>query len=152
MRPQDLRRTRLFRGLSDELLSHLVQLAREIRFERGDIIFAEGSPGDTFLLIHDGEVQISKDVPGFGDEIVAILSGGECLGEMSLVDDAPRSAEALAMSDWRCSVIKRSDLEALLRDDQGLAHEFLWSLVRELSGRLREMNAKMTLLSAAGKF
>ena len=152
MRPQDLRRIRLFRGLGAELLGRLVDLATEIRFERGEVIFTEGSPGDTFLLIHEGEVQISNHVPGFGDETIAILSMGDCLGEMSLIDDAPRSAEALAMSDCRCSVIKRADLETLLNDDQALAHEFLWSLVRQLTGRLREMNAKMTLMAAAGKF
>ena len=62
---------------------------------------------------------------------------------MSLIDDEPRSAHAIANTDVDLMVIDRSDFEKLLSEDKELAYKLLWSLVRTLSQRLRETNEKI---------
>ena len=76
---------------------------------------------------------------------------GSSIGEMALIEDAPRSADALAHEKTRLFVLGRGDLEDLLFLDRDLAYEFLWKLVRLLSARLRETTDKMTFLSVAGE-
>lgn len=152
MQAYDLRRIQLFRETGSHVLERIAALSARVQYEAGEQIFTEGDEGDRFYLIHDGEVRISKLVPGFGVEALTILQGGECFGEMALIDRTPRSADAVAESDVILYEIERKALMDLLDSDVALANELLWSLVHTMSARLREMNAKMTLLAAAGKF
>jgi len=148
-----LREIYLFKNLSERVLGEVAALAYTEEFNRGEKIVSEGEAGDKFYLILSGEVRISKTIVGIGEEALAILKPGNYFGEMALLDDeSTRSADATA--DKRCtlSVITRRDLEQLLSQNKDLAYELLWSFVRTLSSRLRETNAKMTFLAAAGKF
>jgi CRP-like cAMP-binding protein len=147
-----LREIYLFQNLSGRALFKVASLARTEEYGYGQRIFSEGDKGDRFYLIRDGKVRISKHIPGIGDEALAILEAGECFGEMALIDEAPRSADAIADKSCLLSVITREDFKTLLSSDKDLAHELLWAFVRTLSARLRETNAKMTFLAAAGKF
>jgi CRP/FNR family transcriptional regulator, cyclic AMP receptor protein len=142
----------LFRNLPERVLALVAALAQTERFGGGERIFEEGQPGDKFYLILEGKVRISKSIAGLGEEALAILGEGEYFGEMALIDDAPRSADAIADERATLSVIARQDFVDLLNRNKDLAYELLWGLVRTLSGRLRETNAKMTFLAAAGRF
>jgi CRP-like cAMP-binding protein len=62
---------------------------------------------------------------------------------MAMVDDAPRSADALAHSACALAVIARDDLDQLMFVDKDLAYDLLWTFVRTLSTRLRETNEKI---------
>ena len=87
-----------------------------------------------------------------GEEALTILRPGQAFGEMALIDDCPRSADALGHERCRLFVLSKQDLEDLLFVDRDLAYDLLWKMVRVLSGRLRETTNKMTFLSFAGKF
>src|SRR5215510_1875226 len=65
---------------------------RREHFEQNETIFREGDWGDSLYIIVDGEVEITRDVPGRGDVPLARLRRGECFGEMGLVRQMPRSA------------------------------------------------------------
>jgi len=91
-------------------------------------------------------------VPGIGEEALAILKGGDYFGEMALIDDFPRSADARIHETARLFVISKEQLEQLLFIDRDLAYELLWNFVRTLSNRLRETNDKMTFLAASSRF
>lgn len=147
-----LREIYLFKNLSERVLGEVAALAFTEEYRRGETIFSEGSMGDKFYLILQGNVRISKTIQGIGEEALAILKEGSYFGEMALLDEAPRSADAIAERRCVLSVITRGDFERLLSQNKELAYELLWSFVRTLSGRLREMNDKMTFLSAAAKF
>ena len=98
-------------------------------------------------------MRISRNVPGMGEEALAVLRAGTYFGEMALIDDFPRSAPTrIAHEECRLFVIRKEDLEDLLFVDRDLAYELLWSFVRTLSGRLRETNDKMTFLSVTNRF
>jgi CRP-like cAMP-binding protein len=147
-----LAKTKFFEGLPQGYLLRIADLGREEEHRGGEKVFAEGDKGDKFYLILDGAVRISRIVPGMGEEALAILKGGDYFGEMSLIDDSPRSAHALVHEKCRLFSLRREDLEDLLFVDRNLAYELLWRWVRTLSARLRESNNKMTFLATTSKF
>ena len=83
-------------GLSASELRLLAKYSREQSFVTDAMIFAEGEPGDSLYIVVDGAVRISRMVPGMGEECLLILSRGEVFGELALIDDRPRSADARA--------------------------------------------------------
>jgi CRP/FNR family transcriptional regulator, cyclic AMP receptor protein len=142
----------LFRDLHTEGVERLAAICAEETYRVGDVIFKEGEVGDKLYLILEGRVRISREVSGMGEEALAILGPGAAFGEMSLIDDFPRSADARVHERCRVLVLTKSALEDLLFLDKDLAYEILWTFVRILSARLRETNDKATFLSVTGKF
>lgn len=147
-----LAKINIFSGLPPAHLRRIAEIGTEETHAHGASIFAEGDPGDKFYLILDGAVRISRIVPGMGEEALAILRSGAYFGEMSLIDDSPRSAHALVHERCKLFVISKRDLEDLLFVDRDLAYELLWNFVRTLTSRLRETNDKMTFLATTNKF
>jgi CRP-like cAMP-binding protein len=142
----------LFSGLPHAHLRRVVDIGLEEAYKSGATIFSEGTPGDKFYLVVEGAVRISRIVPGMGEEALAVLRPGNYFGEMSLIDDAPRSATVVCHEKCRLFVVHRKDLEDLLFVDRDLAYELLWNWVRTLSRRLRATNDKMTFLATTSKF
>jgi len=142
----------LFADLPQEHLRRLVDIGIEEQYRLGATIFSEGDLGDQFYVILEGAVRISRIVPGMGEEALAVLRPGAYFGEMSLIDDAPRSATSICHEACRVFVIHRRDLEDLMFVDRDLAYELLWNWVRTLSRRLRATNDKMAFLATTSKF
>ncbi len=142
----------LFSGLPRGHLQRVVDIGLEESYKSSATIFEERAPGDKFYMIVEGAVRISRFVPGMGEEALAVLRPGAYFGEMSLIDDAPRSATAVCHEKCRLFVVNRRDLEDLLFVDRDLAYELLWNWVRTLSRRLRATNDKMTFLATTSKF
>jgi CRP-like cAMP-binding protein len=149
---QSLSRSALFEGINDKHLQRLMGIGFEEQFKKGEYIFREDDPGDKFYLVLEGAVRITRQVPGMGEEALAILESGAAFGEMALIEDFPRSADAIVHQDCRLFVVRKEDLEDLLFLDRDLAYEVLWKMVRVLSARLRETTNKMAFLTFAGKF
>ena len=142
----------VFSGLPAVHLRRVVEIGVEEEYKKNASIFAEGDTGDKFYLVLEGAVRVSRFVPGMGEEALAVLREGAYFGEMSLIDEAPRSATILAHERSRLFVVNRRDLEDLLFVDRDLAYELLWNFVRTLSRRLRATNDKMTFLATSSKF
>lgn len=142
----------IFRALHRDGIERIAAICSEESYRLGDVIFKEGEIGDKLYLILEGKIRISREVAGMGEEALAILGPGQAFGEMSLVDDFPRSADARVHEACRVLVLTKSALEDLLFLDKDLAYEILWNFVKLLSARLRETNDKMTFLSVTGKF
>lgn len=147
-----LGRIHLFGGINEEGLRLIASIAREESYRGGEVIFKEASTGGELYLILEGKVRISRDVSGMGEEALAVLSPGDAFGEMSLIDDFPRSADARVHERCRLLVLEKDAMEDLLFLQKDLAYEILWNFVKILSSRLRETNDKMTFLSVTGKF
>jgi CRP/FNR family cyclic AMP-dependent transcriptional regulator len=97
-------------------------------------------------------VRISRQGPGMGEEALAILRASDYFGEMALIDDFPRSADAIAHESCKLLVLTKERVADLLFVDRDLAYDLLWSFVRTLSARLRETNDKMTFLAVSSRF
>lgn len=147
-----LARIHMFHGLSRRSLERIAAIAAEESHPLGTTLFRAGDPGDKLYLILEGKVRISRDVPGLGEEALAVLGEGDYFGEMALVDDAPRSADARVHERCKLLVIDKDAMQHLLFLHKEIAYEILWNVVRTLAARLREANEKLTFLAASGKF
>jgi hypothetical protein len=151
-RVEQLARVPFFEGLTPEALALIAQVTTLEAHALGTRIFQFGDPGDKLFIIVEGKVRISREVSGLGEEALAVLGPGEVFGEMSLLDEAPRSADARAHERCRLLVISKDSFDDLLFLHKALAYEVLWACVRMLASRLRETNDKLTFLSTSGKF
>ncbi len=142
----------LFAGLKPAALELVAQVATEETHARGTKIFRHGEPGDKLYLILEGKVRISREVPGMGEEALVVLGPGQVFGEMALLDESPRSADANVHETCRVLAIPKDGFDDLLFLYKDLAYEVLWSIVRMLAERLRETNDKLTFLSTSNKF
>ncbi len=131
-------------GLSAQELRLLAKYSREGSYPADAVIFVEGDPGDCLYIVVDGKVRISRMVPGMGEECLSILARGEVFGELALIDEQPRSADARA-HNGPCTVfsISRSLLSEVLSMDPDAAVQFLNLLCRLLCRRLRAMNERL---------
>ena len=148
-----LRQTDLFQGLTPEELGKITGISAKEAHDAGAVVFEEGRTGEKFYLILKGEVRISKLIPGVGEEALVILKKGSYFGEMSLIDNQPRSAHAICNKPSELMVIEQADFEKLLQKDKELAYKLLWTFLRTLSRRLRETNDKiMGFFAMTGPF
>jgi len=131
-------------GLSAQELRLLAKYSNEKSYSANGLIFGEGDRGDNLYIVVNGSVRISRNVPGMGEECLTILKRGEVFGEMALIDDQPRSADARAhTSGSTVFSISRSLLEEVLSMDPDAAVQFLNLLCRLLCRRLRAMNQRL---------
>lgn len=147
-----LKKVALFEGLTQSQLHRVASIARPRGYEAGACLFHEGDTGREMFIILEGKVRISQQVPGMGEEALAILEKGQYFGEMSVIEDIPRSADAFAHTSCTVWVIEREHLDQLMFTDKDLAYVLLWSFVRTLSVRLRETNEKMKTFLALSRF
>ncbi len=135
-----LRSIPLFRGLGQSELEALAAPLREKIYARGTFILTQGQPGDALFLIGSGQVKIAVFAEDGREVILAVLAGGGFFGEMSLLDDEPRSAHVIAMTEATLYQLRREDFRARLRSspDLGIA------MLKELSRRLRRADETIT--------
>lgn len=132
------------RGLSAAEMKLLATFSSEERFREGSMMFREGDKGDKLYIVLDGRVRISKFIPGVGEEALTVLDRGDFFGEMALIDEKPRSADAKAHDgDATVLSIDRATLNEILSMDPHASLQFLNLLCRMISRRLREINDKI---------
>ena len=141
-------------GLTHMEANFMATLSGAERFAPGETIFREGTPGEKLYVILDGEVRISKHIPGTGEEALAILGRGEIFGEMALVDQRPRSADSVAHDEGaECLVIDGSVLSGLLDIEKISSPSLLKVLCSTVARRLRVLDEKIVgwyMLSGGG--
>lgn len=106
---------------------------RTLEFGRGRFIFHEGDLGTEMFIIQKGQVEILQESPS-GSRQLAVLEKGDFFGEMSILEDLPRSAAARALSDVKVIMIDGSTFDSMLRANP----EIVVRIMRKLSRRVRE--------------
>ena len=152
MNTELIKQAAIFSDLDDNEIERIAEISNEQEFKFGQKIFKEGEPGNRLYIIATGEVRISRDVPGSGEEALAVLKQGACFGEMSVFDRSERSTDAIANTDCTLVTITRSDFEMLLDFDRDLGYKVLWRVVRLLSERLRVTNENLRSFLAMSMF
>jgi len=150
---QLLKKISLFETLLEHELAKIEKICRSEDVAKDTVIFKEGDAGDRCYVILQGEVRISKFIPNIGEEALAVLKPGDYFGEMSLIDNFPRSAHAIANSESKVLSISKTEFDKILIMDRELGYKLLWAFTKTLSKRLRETNEKLAgFLALSGGF
>ncbi len=136
----------LFSDVSDADLSSIASLLIERRFPKHKTIVEEGFAGDYMYVIAEGRVKVTKFSGDGREKILEFLEEGDFFGEMSLLDDSPRSASVEALSDVRILALARGDFLSLLMRSRDLA----LAVIQELTPRLRQVDEQASSLSFHG--
>ncbi len=121
--------------LDEQLRSQQVEpCIRE--FKAGEVIFEEGDPGDGLYAILDGMVRISTYVSQSASHVLTEFKKGDFFGEMSIINNAPRSASATAQRDSRLVFVSTEQMTELMEQSP----EIVFALLRAFSHRMREFN------------
>jgi CRP/FNR family transcriptional regulator, cyclic AMP receptor protein len=131
----------LFASLPEADQQNLTSLLRRKNLGKGEILFQQGDEGTALYIIVQGRIKISLS-RRMDNVTLAILGQGEFLGEMALLDDLPRSADAIALEDSLLYVLNRKDFLSFLSNNPHTVYAILNSLSRRLrntDGQLAEM-------------
>jgi GNAT superfamily N-acetyltransferase len=123
----------LFGGLNPEQIKRLASVCTVLTFEPEALIFREGGESDRLYVVLDGQVDITIESIGS----VGFVTGGECLGELSLLTDAPHSATASARTAVETAVLNRRDLAQLIRLRPDIGIQIYKNLAMGLGEKLK---------------
>jgi CRP/FNR family transcriptional regulator, cyclic AMP receptor protein len=127
-----LKQVPLFADLADEDIRALMAIARKRTFRSGEVIFHRDDPGQVLYVIKEGKVKIYLISPE-GQEISLVVYGkGECFGEFSIIDDLPRSSNAVALEKVECYTLQRSDFHNAIMKNPKIAIQLLEVLTKRL--------------------
>jgi CRP-like cAMP-binding protein len=126
-----LREFPLFSGLEGEYFETLAALAQHVAVPAGTSLFEEGSQGDKFYVILEGEMEVTRREGG-ETLTLAVLGPGGFLSEMSLLEDRPRTASARALQDTELIAIEPDDFRDLLHRSPGAAVDMLQTVTARL--------------------
>jgi signal transduction histidine kinase len=126
-----LRKVPLFANLPDADLEQLCLQVEEISLKAGELLFSEGSIGQSAYVIQQGQLEIYKTSDGKHIQL-AVRQPGEVIGEMALLQAAPRSASAQAVSECRLIVISHEQMDHLLNSSPSASRTMLSTITERL--------------------
>ncbi|HYH44868.1 MAG TPA: cyclic nucleotide-binding domain-containing protein [Thermoanaerobaculia bacterium] len=130
--------------LSNLEINFLASLSREKKYQPNQVLFREGDEADEMYVVLEGRVMISKEIPGAGEEALAFLERGDYFGEMALIDNQARSANAKAHDQGAVVLgIPREVLHGILDIQKLSSLRLLKILCTLVATRLRELDDKV---------
>lgn len=126
-----LERVPIFSGLSQKELRSIASSSKEKKFQAGQTMVSEGESGVGFFLIIEGRAEVRS-----GGKVLSRLEQGQFFGEMTLLDEQPRSADVMAVDPTKCLVFTVWDFHGMIRTYPKMARE----IMKEMARRLRLTN------------
>ncbi len=117
----------IFSGLDKKHRKELASQGREISYKPGTAIVSQGAMGVGFFLILEGKAEVRNK-----NKVLATLSKGQFFGEMSLVDDSPRSADVVALEPTKCWAITSWAFASVIKSNPEIALGMLKEVVKRL--------------------
>jgi signal transduction histidine kinase/CRP-like cAMP-binding protein len=133
---ENLRNNILFKGFSDKEYASIRKQLKEHRYRADEVIFTNESMGDDLFLIAEGRVKITKTTKYGEETVLAFLHEMDFFGELSMIDEQPRSATAIAVEDSILYSLSKKDFDKLIYNRQ----PFTINLLRNISRRIRTSN------------
>jgi CRP/FNR family transcriptional regulator, cyclic AMP receptor protein len=134
-----VRRAPLFAALDDDGAAALRASMSQATVGRGEVVFAEGEPGDRLYVIVDGKVKLGQTSADGREQVLAVLGPGGMFGELSLFDPGRRTSTATAVTDTVLLGLGQRDLRPWLTGRPEVAE----ALLQALAQRLRRTNEAM---------
>ena len=122
----------LFSGLHEDELESVASIATRRHYAKNTIIINEGDETDSLYLILTGKVKIVLSDEDGKEITISVLEPNDYFGELSLIDEEPRSARVVTMEDCQLSIIHRSDFTHVLDGNPDLVRNLLKGLTRRL--------------------
>jgi CRP-like cAMP-binding protein len=141
-----LRAHKLLATLPDKDMDELEQLLKPLRLRSGEVVFKQGEIGKTMLLVADGMLRLDWTGPRGETATLGNIRQGEFVGEMALLDPAPRSATITAASDCLCFEMSDTDLVVLQARSPVAAARLVSALTQVLTRRIRDGNRQLEAL------
>jgi CRP/FNR family transcriptional regulator, cyclic AMP receptor protein len=138
-----LRAIDLFHGFDDGLLAIIAGSAIERHFRSGETIFLRDDPGDAMFVVARGRVRLSVGTEEGRELSLKHVESGSAFGEMALLDDGTRSADATAVIACTLLAISRTRFQAILDSNPVVAK----ALLRGLCARLRAANDQLEAIA-----
>lgn len=107
----------LFQGLDDRQINRLARRFTERSFNAGEPIVRQGTMGIGLFIIESGKTEVVRERPGEDPVVVNRHGPTDFFGELSLLDEAPRTASVVATEPTTCLVLTQLDFLAALRED-----------------------------------
>lgn len=127
-----LARSGLLQGLPAEAVDPLVARLESVTLRAGDVIFKEGEPGDSLFIVLSGQIRLSRHLPSGEEAVLALLGPSEEFGELSVVDLAPRTETATAVTDVTLVCLRHAALRPWIGAHPEAGERLLKSLARRL--------------------
>ncbi|MFN0096353.1 MAG: Crp/Fnr family transcriptional regulator [Dehalococcoidia bacterium] len=134
-----LGRISLFAGLTAPELAEIATKMRPQRFKRGEVIFYQGDAPGAFFLIRTGSVKITTMNADGKETLLALLTAGQCVGEMGALDGDARSATVTALEVTETLALQRPELLGFVRSHP----DFALRLIATLASRLRRLDERL---------
>ena len=126
-------------ALPSELSRGLFAQGRLLSLDADQTLFLAGDEGDGCYRVEEGLLKASVTAPNGGERILAILGPGSMVGELSMIDGAPRSASVTALRDSKLHYVSKADFEAIGKSSP----EIYQHVMKVLARRLRDTNSAL---------
>jgi CRP/FNR family transcriptional regulator, cyclic AMP receptor protein len=139
-----------FSNLAEKDLLAIAACTKEVTYPKGSIVFNEGDPGESLLVVLRGHIKVVL----YGDRgqeiILTTLGAGDYVGELALLDGAPRSATVVTLKTSTFLQLQRKAFLSLLRSHASLNHKVMLQLVRRLRDVTEEIRS-LTMFDIYGR-
>ena len=133
----------IFQGIGPDDLRALEPHFKVMDLRAGETLFREGSLGNYLCFVASGGLDVLKSVESGSDVVLSTIREGRSIGEMSIVDEFPRSATVKARTDVTLVILTRADFERISAERPDLGFQILKGLARLLSMNLRKTSARL---------
>ena len=138
-----LRSIRMFAGFTDDECNRLLEVMRPLSLASGATAVKQGEEGDTLLVVMDGILRVEvADISG-QSATVATVQQGEVVGEMAVLDPAPRSATVVAATECELLQLDRAGLERLRKTCPSASATIVGAIITDVTRRLRNVNKRI---------
>jgi diguanylate cyclase (GGDEF)-like protein len=152
--PELLAKVGIFSLLSREEIDQVAEHLATVKLTAGQTLFHEGDPGDDLYIIADGAAAVSISLPDGGDKEIARFAPGDFFGDMSIFDNAPRSASCRALEKSVLYSLSKDAFTDIITDNPELALKLMYRMLKVTTQRLRgtsEFVSEMVLWGEAAR-
>jgi CRP-like cAMP-binding protein len=136
-----------FSFLNEEDFGQIACFFEPVTYPANTIIFKEGDPSGFIGFVLSGKLEVKKQTEFKGNQlIIAILTKGSLIGELSIFDENQRSATIEAVEDTSVLILRNDAFEALLKEYPEIGIKLLKGFIRILALRLRKTTERLTTI------
>jgi len=128
----------IFSLLSPEETGRVAGYLDPVELGSGEVLFREGDPGDNLYIIRSGRIRIGIRLPDGSEHRIAELTAGDFLGEMSIFDNAPRSATCRALEPSALLALSKGEFSAIITEHPRIALKLMYRMLNVATQRLRD--------------